>query len=115
MKVNTKKATLRDFLDKVIHGRNDDMDIGEVIVEEGGRSEITFNVMVIILYYCFVKSNFFINRIIYDVEYDDNLDATFEQLQITDGKLVSVKPDDDIDEQNSSIFAISHRYYIFFP
>ncbi|CAB4412123.1 unnamed protein product [Rhizophagus irregularis] len=84
LKVNTKKATLRDFLDKVIHGRNDDMDIGEVIVEEGGR-------------------------IIYDVEYDDNLDATFEQLQITDGKLVSVKPDDDIDEQNSSIFAISHR------
>ncbi|GBB90938.1 hypothetical protein RclHR1_01800023 [Rhizophagus clarus] len=83
LKVNTKKATLRDFLDKVIHGQDDDMDIGEVTVEEGGR-------------------------IIYDVEYDDNLDVTFEQLQITDGKLVSVKPD-DTDEQNSSIFAISHR------
>ncbi|RIA92600.1 putative ubiquitin-like activating enzyme [Glomus cerebriforme] len=85
LKINTKKATLRDFLDKVIHGRDED-DIGEVIVEEGGR-------------------------IIYDVEYDDNLDATFEQLQITDGKLVSVKPDDDTEEQNSSIFAISHREF----
>jgi len=53
----------------------------------------------------------FIKRILYDVEYDDNLDATFEQLQITDGKLVTVKPDYDIQEQSSSIFAISHRYY----
>ena len=58
LKVNTKKATLRDFLDKVIHGRDDDINIGEVIVEEGGRFEITFNLVIIILYHDFVKSNF---------------------------------------------------------
>jgi len=34
LKVNTKKATLRNFLDEVIHRRDND---GEVIVEEGGR------------------------------------------------------------------------------
>ncbi|CAI2179613.1 4784_t:CDS:10 [Funneliformis geosporum] len=81
LRVNTRTATLRDFLEKVVHGQDDDeMDINEVTVEEGGR-------------------------ILYDVEYDDNLDSTFEQLQITDGKLVTVKPE----EQSTSIFAISHR------
>jgi len=38
LKVNTKKATLRDFLEKVINRQYDNgMEIGEVTVEEGGR------------------------------------------------------------------------------
>ncbi|CAG8446304.1 10195_t:CDS:10 [Gigaspora rosea] len=85
LNVNVKKATLRDFLKEVIHGHDEDEeDICEVSVEEGGR-------------------------IIYDVEYDDNLDVTFEKLNITDGKMVKVTPESEDDEKYPTVFAISHR------
>ncbi|CAJ0838624.1 12059_t:CDS:2, partial [Entrophospora sp. SA101] len=43
---------------------------------------------------------------LYDVEYDDNLDSTFEQLTITDGKMLMVTPED---EYVPAIFSISHK------
>jgi ubiquitin-like 1-activating enzyme E1 B len=49
----------------------------------------------------------FPNRLLYDVEYDDNLDSTFEQLKITDGKMLTVTPEDD--DNASTIFSIFHR------
>ncbi|CAG8534712.1 537_t:CDS:10 [Acaulospora morrowiae] len=84
LKVNTKKVTLREFIEKVVQSQDEGgMDICEASVEEGGR-------------------------IIYDVDYVDNLDATFEQLKITDGKMMKVTPDDD-GMKCPAIFAISHK------
>ncbi|CAG8792001.1 15681_t:CDS:10 [Cetraspora pellucida] len=85
LNVNVKKVTLRDFLKEVVQGHDEDEnDICEVSVEEGGR-------------------------IIYDVEYDDNLDATFEKLNITDGKMVKVTPENEDEENCPTVFAITHR------
>ncbi|CAG8664916.1 2864_t:CDS:2 [Racocetra fulgida] len=77
LNVNVKTATLRDFLKEVVQGHDEsENDICEVSVEEGGR-------------------------IIYDVEYDDNLDATFEKLNITDGKMVKVTPEGEDEEKET--------------
>ncbi|CAG8684360.1 1142_t:CDS:2 [Acaulospora colombiana] len=42
------------------------------------------------------------------MDYEENLDSTFEQLKITDGKMVKVTPDGD-ESKCPAIFAISHK------
>ncbi|KAG9299634.1 hypothetical protein G9A89_020805 [Geosiphon pyriformis] len=85
LKINTKVATLRDFVEKILCNHNiGGLDYGDVTVEEGAS-------------------------LLYDVEYDDNLDVTFEQLKITDGKLIRVTSEEDQSNHEPAIFAISHR------
>ncbi|CAJ0768845.1 14710_t:CDS:10 [Entrophospora sp. SA101] len=82
LKINTKKTTLREFLEKIVLlDDQDKTDIGDYMVTQDGR-------------------------MLYDVEYDDNLDSTFEQLTITDGKMLMVTPED---EYVPAIFSISHK------
>ena len=49
---------------------------------------------------------FTIDRIIYDLDYMDSLDSTFEQLSLRDGSMLSVTAD----SATPAVFAISHRY-----
>lgn len=45
---------------------------------------------------------------LYDIEFEDNLDKTLADLGIVDGKMVSVTAEDD-DGKEPVIFLIQHR------
>ncbi|CAG8586786.1 9152_t:CDS:10 [Ambispora gerdemannii] len=84
LRINTKKATLKDFLEKILNSSHEQgLIYGDEITVERGAS------------------------IIYDIEFDEKLDSTFEQLEITDGVFIKVTPDDA--NQLPAVFSIFHR------
>ncbi|CAG8508319.1 13617_t:CDS:10 [Ambispora leptoticha] len=85
LRINTKKATLKDFLEKILNSNHEQgLAYGNEVTVEKGAS------------------------IIYDMDFDEKLDSTFEQLDITNGVFIKVTPDDD-SNQFPAVFNIFHR------
>ncbi|RUS20081.1 hypothetical protein BC937DRAFT_86396 [Endogone sp. FLAS-F59071] len=86
LKVDVHNATLRDLVEKMVCASEEDggIELGEeVVVTESGR-------------------------MLYDIEFEDNLDKTLADLGVVDGKMVSVTAEDD-DGKEPVIFLIQHR------